>query len=167
MYRRIEDFVRDWQYEVDITAKVMGALTEASLAQTVVPGHRTLGRIAWHLAQSIPEMMCQAGLSLSEVDPNGPVPGSLAEIRQGYESVAAALAGEVNAKWKDADLEKEDNMYGETWKRGLTLRALLMHQSHHRGQMTVLMRQAGLRVPGIYGPALEDWAAYGQPVPAV
>lgn len=167
MYRHVEDFVRDWQHEAEVTATVIGALTDASLTQAVVPGHRTLGRIAWHLAQTIPEMMNQTGLSVSGVDPHGPLPGSLAEIKKGYESVAAALAGEVSAKWKDADLEKEDNMYGETWKRGLTLRALLMHQAHHRGQMTVLMRQAGLRVPGIYGPALEDWAAYGQPAPSV
>jgi uncharacterized damage-inducible protein DinB len=54
-------------------------------------------------------------------------------------------------------------MYGETWKRGLTLFYLLMHQAHHRGQMTVLMRQAGLPVIGIYGPAKEEWAAQGLP----
>jgi uncharacterized damage-inducible protein DinB len=29
--------------------------------------------------------------------------------------------------------------------------------------MTVLMRQAGLRVPGIYGPAKEDWASMNMP----
>jgi uncharacterized damage-inducible protein DinB len=30
--------------------------------------------------------------------------------------------------------------------------------------MTVLMRQAGIKVPGVYGPAKEEWAAYGMPV---
>ena len=54
-------------------------------------------------------------------------------------------------------------MYGETWKRGRTLGALVNHQIHHRGQMTVLMRQAGLEVPGVYGPAKEEWGAYGMP----
>jgi hypothetical protein len=33
--------------------------------------------------------------------------------------------------------------------------------------MTVLMRQAGLKVPGVYGPTLDDWAGYGVPVPTV
>ncbi len=32
-----------------------------------------------------------------------------------------------------------------------------------RGQMTVLMRQAVLAVPGIYGPAEEEWAAMRLP----
>ena len=54
-------------------------------------------------------------------------------------------------------------MYGESWTVGFTLLALITHQAHHRGQMTVLMRQAGLTVPGIYGPAREEWASYGMP----
>jgi hypothetical protein len=29
--------------------------------------------------------------------------------------------------------------------------------------MTVLMRQAGLRVPGVCGPSLEEWALFGAP----
>lgn len=49
------------------------------------------------------------------------------------------------------------------WRRGSTLGRLLVHQTHHRGQMTVLMRQAGLTVPGVYGPAREEWAAFGMP----
>jgi uncharacterized damage-inducible protein DinB len=33
--------------------------------------------------------------------------------------------------------------------------------------MTVLMRQAGLRVPAMYGPAKEDWAEWDMQPPAV
>lgn len=47
------------------------------------------------------------------------------------------------------------------------LRCLVFHQIHHRGELIVLMRQAGLRVPGLYGPAKEDWATYGIPAPAI
>jgi uncharacterized damage-inducible protein DinB len=61
----------------------------------------------------------------------------------------------------------EDDMYGEKWPRGRSAHILIDHQTHHRGQMTVLMRQAGLVVPGIYGPAKEAWAAYGAPAPEV
>jgi uncharacterized damage-inducible protein DinB len=39
----------------------------------------------------------------------------------------------------------------------------MSHEIHHRGQMTVLMRQAGLKVPGVYGPSREEWTAYGMP----
>ena len=40
------------------------------------------------------------------------------------------------------------------------LMTLINHQNHHRGQMTVLMRQAGLTVPGVYGPAKEEWVGW-------
>lgn len=42
---------------------------------------------------------------------------------------------------------------------------MIQHQIHHRGQMTILMRQAGLTVPGIYGPAKEEWAVIGREAP--
>jgi len=54
---------------------------------------------------------------------------------------------------------------GQTIPNGSLLLFLLQHQSHHRGQMTVLMRQAGLPVPGIYGPAKEEWAQFGLQAP--
>jgi hypothetical protein len=47
--------------------------------------------------------------------------------------------------------------------RGQTLLYMIFHQAHHRGQITVLMRQAGLKVVGIYSPAQEEWAEQGMP----
>lgn len=167
MYRRIEDFLRNWEYEAASTSKMIGAMTGAALGQPVAPGHRTLGRLAWHLVLSVPEMMNRTGLSVAGAGPDARVPDDVAAIKRAYDDASASLVRQVREKWSDATLEIEDDMYGENWKRGVTLNALIMHQAHHRGQMTVLMRQAGLKVPGIYGPALEDWAAYGQPVPSV
>ncbi|MFN7118131.1 MAG: DinB family protein, partial [Saprospiraceae bacterium] len=40
---------------------------------------------------------------------------------------------------------------------------LVKHQAHHRAQMTVIMRILGMKVPGIYGPSSEEWAALGIP----
>jgi uncharacterized damage-inducible protein DinB len=57
-------------------------------------------------------------------------------------------------------------MYGSTWHRASVLLSIVRHQIHHRGQITVLMRQAGLPVPGLYGPAREEWANMGmKPLP--
>ncbi len=167
MFTRLEDFKTDWAYESDATLKVLRALTDASLAQAVTPGRRTLGRIAWHLVLTIPEMLGQTGLTIDGPGEQAPVPSSAAQIVAAYEAVAAALSTRVAAEWNDATLEVVDLTYGEHWKRGFTLQALINHQAHHRGQMTVLMRQAGLSVPGVYGPAEEEWAGHGAPVPAV
>jgi len=105
-------------------------------------------------------------LNIDAPDHNAPRPDSAAEIAEAYEKAAKSVADEVNANWTDATLLETDEMYGDTWARGLTLLLLITHQAHHRGQMTVLMRQAGLAVPGVYGPSKEEWEAFGAPAMA-
>lgn len=167
MFRTIEDFVQSWTYESASTQKQMDQLTDKSLAQAVAGDHRTLGRVAWHIVTTIPEMMSHVGLKITGVDFKAPVPKTADEIKKAYATVSKQLLDQVKANWKDDSLQIEDDMYGEKWKRGNTLLILIKHEIHHRGQMTVLMRQAGLKVLGFYGPAKEEWVNYGAPSPEV
>ena len=68
---------------------------------------------------------------------------------------------EISETWNEETLKQEDDMYGEKWARGRTLGVLVTHQIHHRAQLTVVMRLASLKVPGVYGPAKEEWEGYG------
>lgn len=167
MFTTIAQFERAWTPEVDLTQKVLHNLTDESLAQRVADDHRTLGRMAWHIVTTIPEMTGHMGIKPDLLNPEAPAPPSAEEIRKAYAAVAKALLEKIKLEWKDETLGVEDDMYGETWERRYTLMALIQHQIHHRGQMTVLMRQAGLRVPAIYGPAKEDWAQYSMDAPEV
>ncbi len=162
MFRSLQDFQAAWSHESGNTARLLEALTDASLRQPVEPGGRTLGRIAWHIVLTLGEMSKQAGLSFQAPAENAPQPPA-ALLASEYRRTAAALGEAVAAQWQDAMLADEIPMYGETWTRGATLDALIKHEAHHRGQLTVLMRQAGLKVPGVYGPAREEWAQYGMP----
>jgi uncharacterized damage-inducible protein DinB len=162
MFRQIADFEKSWQADSESMLKVLRTLTDASLGQAVVPGGRTLGRLAWHLTCTLGEMPGRVGLTVDSPRYEAEPPASAAAIAAAYEKASRSLLEQLRSQgWSDATLEIEDDMYGQRWKRGFTLTALLEHQVHHRGQMTVLMRQAGLRVPGIYGPAREDWASMG------
>jgi uncharacterized damage-inducible protein DinB len=163
MYRRVTDFEEDFKVENASTLKVLRALTDASLSRRVTADGRTLGRLAWHIVGTLREMPASAGLSTAGGETEAPVPPTAAEIVTAYESAAQDVVTAVLGTWSDADLRGEIPLYGEAWKRGRVLSALIRHEAHHRGQMTVLMRQAGLVVPGIYGPAREEWAAYGMP----
>ena len=151
MLRTIEDFQKDWAYEAEATGKILNALTDESLAQKVTPDGRSLGFLAWHLTQTLPEMLGNVGLKIDGPGHDQECPTAASEIAAEYEKAAKSVAKEVT-NWNDETLLQEDNMYGQTWARGVTLFALIAHQAHHRGQMTVLMRQAGLVVPGVYGP---------------
>jgi uncharacterized damage-inducible protein DinB len=167
MITSIADFDRLWTHESNATRALLGELTDASLAQAVSPGGRTLGRLAWHVTQSIQEMLGRVGLSAAGPGEHEPVPASADTIRRAYDEAAESAREQVRTNWRDEMLGLEDDMYGESWTRGFTLMVLVHHQIHHRGQMTVLMRQAGLRVPGIYGPAREEWATFGMPEPTI
>jgi uncharacterized damage-inducible protein DinB len=167
MIKSIREFEEAWGQETEATLKLLHALTDASLAQAVGPKDRTLGRMAWHIAGSIPEMMNRTGLTVAGPGEREPVPASAAMIVGGYETAARSLAEAIRQNWTDATLSVVDDMYGMKWPRGLSLQILMNHQTHHRGQMTVLMRQAGLAVPGVYGPAREEWAGMGAPPPEV
>jgi uncharacterized damage-inducible protein DinB len=167
MFTTLSAFLDSWTFEAGETQKVLDVLTDASLATRATPDSRTIGRLAWHIAQTIPEMMGHTGLQVTGPREDEPVPATAAAIRDGYRTAAAALAEQLRARWTDATLQQTDTMYGEVWTRARTLTALVVHQVHHRGQLTVLMRLAGLRVPGVYGPAREDWASMGMEPPAI
>lgn len=161
MYYKIQDFFDDWDYEIKSTLKIFNNLTDESLAVKVSPDVRTLGILAWHITLSIEEMMSRTGLHIDSPPQDSKHPSSAQDIKTAYEKASASLVKEIKKNWNDDSLKIDVDMYGDKWKNGVTLAVLITHQAHHRGQMTVLMRLAGLKVPGIYGPSKEEWAAMG------
>lgn len=163
MFTTIEEFLRSWEHESGATKKMLAELTDASLSIAAAHGERPLGRVVWHIIQSIPEMMGRTGLSVAGPDMEALPLKTAGELQAAYSEASSSLVSEMKAKWADADLLTVDDMYGEKWARGTTLGVLILHQTHHRGQLTTLMRVAGLKVPGPYGPAREEWVNYGMP----
>ncbi|MBC9784743.1 DinB family protein [Heliobacterium chlorum] len=165
MFTSLPEFFQVWRAESEGTLRIFSALTDRSLQQSVTAQDRTLGRIAWHIVTTIPEMMARTGLEFSSIDPDSPVPATAQEIVEAYRLSSENLLSSIGRSWTDDTLQAERNLYGESWKNSFTLQVLINHQIHHRGQMTVLMRQAGLAVPGIYGPSREEWGQYGMETP--
>ena len=166
MFTSVDSFVKTWEDHSGRTVKILEALTDDSLKQEITGDHRTLGRVAWHVVTTIAEMPSHLGMKLDGPAEKDPVPARAADIVKGYKELAGSLTEQVK-KWKDDDMMVEDDLYGEKWKRGISLKILIDHEIHHVGQMTVLMRQAGLKVPGIYGPSKEEWANFGGTPPEV
>lgn len=161
MYYKISDFISDWTYESESTIKIFSNLTDESLAKKVNEKVRTAGRLAWHITTSIGEMAHRTGLTFDTVDENSPIPETVSKIIESYKHSAYNMLDELKKNWSDESLLLEDDMYGEMWAKGKTLNVLITHQVHHRAQLTIVMRLLGLKVPGIYGPSNEEWAAYG------
>ena len=167
MYNSITDFIEDWNQEAASTQKVLDVLTDGSLQQAVSPDDRTLGRIAWHVVTSTPEMLNEFGITVETVENSSSVPSSAKQIADTFRKVTADTVDAVKQQWTDVSLKEMKNVYGMDMQKAVTLSMLIKHIIHHRGQMTVLMRQAGVNVPGIYGPSRDEWSQMGMEAPAL
>ena len=169
MFRRIEDFLDMWKHETTFSLKLMDAIPDTALGQAVSSEHRDLRRLAWHITESAVEMPSGLGIQVAAF-PGEPYktapPATMKEIRDTYASVAADVAAGA-ARLNAMALAMTYPFYGMTWTGAFALQVCLLHQAHHRGQMTVLMRQAGLAVPGTFGPSKEEWGGWGMPAPEV
>ncbi|MGB5531033.1 MAG: DinB family protein [Ignavibacteriaceae bacterium] len=163
MYYKLSDFIEDWDYESESTIKVLSNLSDESLTVKFNSEIRTAGKLAWHLVGAISELGHRMGLTFEKIDQDSPFPATAKEIVDEYKRASNGLIKELKEKWNDDTLAIEDEItgQGERWTRGKTLGALVTHQIHHRAQLTVVMRLAGLKVPGVYGPAKEEWTNYG------
>ncbi|MBS3945327.1 MAG: hypothetical protein KGZ42_07510 [Melioribacter sp.] len=161
MYRVLNDFLEDWKYESESTLKLFGNINEDKKNQKATTDGRSLSYIAWHITQSLPEIMHRIGFKFETYKEQVPEPEKFSEVISFYKLYSEQIFNQVKEKWTDEILVEETDMYGETWKMGKVLSMLIIHQAHHRAQMTILMRQAGLQVSGVYGPSREEWAAMG------
>lgn len=163
MFRNISDFTNEWTYESASTINVFKHLKNECLTVKECENVRSMAVLAWHITITLSEMMNKSGLAVVGPDEHSKAPATLDEIIHQYEASSTSVLEQVNIKWSDSDLLEEVNMYGEMWKKGTVLSVLIRHQAHHRGQLTVLMRQSGLTVPGVYGPSKEEWAQMNMP----
>jgi uncharacterized damage-inducible protein DinB len=163
MYSKVSEFLEDWRKENETTLKILSNLTDDSLKQRVTSEGRDIAYIAWHIVITIGEMMNKSGLNVEAPAEDSNPPATASEIAKEYDNVSISLYSEVESKWSDEMMNDELEIYGEKWKRSLLCTGLIKHEIHHRAQLTILMRQAGLKVPGAYGPSKEEWGKYGMP----
>ncbi len=159
MYGTVTEFTEDWSRESAISLSVQRNLTDAALGQKSDPEGNALGKIAWHMVMMIGAFGSAAGLDAGTPPRGTEAPVSAKLIADAYQKAAEALTEQARSKLTDGKLSSEIDLFGRSVTVAAALQMLLRHQIHHRGQMTVLMRSAGLVVPRIYGPPREETAA--------
>lgn len=155
MYHEIGEFTEHYKWESDVTAKVLAALTDESLRQAKAEGHNNLGDIAWHVATAPAFMLNEIKMEMPKFERGTPAGLTVAKISETYADLLAKVDAHAQNITPD-DLKAIHHVFGMMdWPAAQMLNALIAHEIHHRGQMSVIMRQAGLVVPGIYGPNYE------------
>lgn len=75
-------------------------------------------------------------------------------VREGHDALAAAKDADWGAPWS----LKHGERVLFTAPRGTVVRSHISHLIHHRGQLTVYLRQCDVPIPPIYGPTADEKA---------
>ncbi|MDR6554458.1 DinB family protein [Paenibacillus qinlingensis] len=167
MFTTIESFISEYQMESAKTQQLLDTLTDESLKQTQADGYRPLGYIAWHLVHAERGMLYGTGLAFESAPLVSEPPAQADMIADAFRSTTENILSAVRTQLTDEKLQDVVPMFGQSWTISYTLYSYFKHEIHHRGQLTILMRQAGLPVIGAYGPSKEEWVAFGRPAPAI
>ena len=155
MYRKVEDFIQEWEHNCSGTLSIIEAISDEKKHQAIVEGHSTLEWLSWHLTTAPLFFLGQTGLTLNmNLDPKT-IPTTISEITSTYRAMKENVRKAIEEKFTDETLVNTVNMLGNETAIGAVLRMMIDHQTHHRAQMQVLLRQAGLPVPGVMGPTKE------------
>jgi uncharacterized damage-inducible protein DinB len=158
----IESLLQELEAETPATRRVLERVPDDRLAWRPHRKSRPLGTLAFHIAHlpgALAELAVQSEVGVFNVV--DPIPTSTAEVVATLdESVAKAkrvLRGmddaTATAPWRLVD---GDRLLIEMPRIAFLRSTLLNHWYHHRGQLTVYLRELDVPVPAIYGPSADE-----------
>ncbi len=159
----IDGMLQELEQEAQTTRRVLERVPGSQLAWRPHEKARTLGQLALHVA-IVPGGVAELIASPSPAQAptfSDPSPDSASELVPALEQ-SIAKAKQVLGGMDDATLLATWRMMqGErelfAVPRVALLRSIMLnHWYHHRGQLTVYLRQLGLPVPSIYGPSADE-----------
>ena len=158
----LERFLVTWDREAANTAKLMRALPASQYDFRPDPGGRSLGELAWHLAEGDAYMsfgIDNGAFTMAMQPPNMERPRTVDALAPGYERIHSEAVARIK-KLTPADLDREIEFFGNRMAiRNILWDMVISHAVHHRGQLALMCRLAGGQTPGLYGPNREEMAA--------
>jgi uncharacterized damage-inducible protein DinB len=158
----LEMFLSAWEREAESTLKLLRALPATQYDFRPDAGGRSLGELAWHLAEGDAYMSygIEAGrFDMDAKPPNIERPRAVEALAPGYERIHREAVARIR-KLKPEDIERSIPFFGgPTPIRDILWSMIISHNIHHRGQLSLMCRLAGGKAPGLYGPNREEMAA--------
>ena len=158
----IHALLQELEQEAETTRRVLERVPNDRLAWKPHAKSMSLGQLALHVAM-VPGMVATIAAQPEVQAPEfvHPSAGSAAELVPAL-NASVAKAKEVLGGLDDAAL-------GATWRmkrgeseilaipRGALLRSIMLnHWYHHRGQLSVYLRELDVPLPSIYGPSADE-----------
>jgi uncharacterized damage-inducible protein DinB len=151
-----------WDREAASTVKLLKALPPTQYDFRPDPGGRSLGELAWHLAEG--DAYISYGIERGEFTmemkpPNIERPRTIEALAPAYERVHRDAVARIR-KLTPEDLDRTISFFtGPKSIHDILWEAIVAHTIHHRGQLSLMCRLAGGQAPGMYGPNREEMAA--------
>ena len=162
MATELERFIASWDAEAANTVKLLKALPAAQYDFKPDPGGRSLGELAWHLAEGDAYMSFgieRGHFTMDMKPPHIERPRTVEALAPGYELIHREAVARIQTL-TPADLDRTIQFFiGPMTIRDIMATAILAHLVHHRGQLSLMCRLAGGVTPGMYGPNREEMAA--------
>ena len=158
----LEMFLASWDREAANTVKLLEALPQTQYDFRPDPAGRSLGELAWHLAEG--DAYISSGIERGEFrmdakPPNIERPRTVEALAPGYERIHREAVARIR-KLTPEDLDRTIPFFtGPMTIRDILSSAIMAHGIHHRGQLSLMCRLAGGQAPGLYGPNREEMAA--------
>ncbi len=158
----IDSLLQELEHEAKTTRRVLERVPADQLGWRPHPKARSLGELALHVAGT-PGAVAKLAAQ-SEIQPpdfKDPVPNSAGELIPALEE-SVATAKQLLGKMDDATLNatwrvKRNGQELMAIPRATLLRSIMLnHWYHHRGQLSVYLRELGVAVPSIYGPSADE-----------
>jgi uncharacterized damage-inducible protein DinB len=159
----IDGMLQELEQEARTTRRVLERIPDDQLGWRPHAKARTLGELAMHVA-IVPGALAQLISSPSPAQIGNftdPVPKNTAELITAHD--------ESIAKAKQALAAMDDDAITATWRlmrgerellavsRMAMLRSVMLnHWYHHRGQLTVYLKELDVPIPSIYGPSADE-----------
>jgi uncharacterized damage-inducible protein DinB len=159
----VSDIVHELEQEAQATRRVLERVPEDKLQWKPHPKSMSLGQLAMHVANlpgAIAELSTQPSFDVQTPIPR-PDAGNHRDILAAFDDSMARARTHL-ARMKDSDLALPWRMMSgtrELWSipRFAFLRSVMLnHWYHHRGQLTVYLRQTGALVPAVYGDSADE-----------
>ncbi|MES3035635.1 MAG: DinB family protein [Gemmatimonadota bacterium] len=157
-----QTIIQELEMEAATTRRVLARVPEEKFSWAPHTKSRTLGALAMHIAGNPGSVMTLASQNPAEIPGFGDVmPNSAAEILTTLDdSVAEArrlLEGMSDAQLTEVWRVNANGKEIMAMPRMAFLRSVLLnHWYHHRGQMSVYLRELDVPLPSIYGPSADE-----------
>lgn len=158
----LDNFHQTWERETDSTLKLLRALPTSQYDFRPDAGGRSLGELAWHLAEGDAYMSFgieQGHFDMTSKPPHIERPRTVEALAPAFEVVHRDAVARIR-KLTPADLDRVLPFFGMQLSiRDILWNMIILHTAHHRGQLSLMCRLAGGAAPGLFGPNREEMAA--------